>query len=207
MNNDFSSLPPLPTNLPAESEREPDTQGMSALYKLFEAFISLREKNERQHRLFEQSLTKVRETFTARFNDYAKETQRAFQNLRQELTGEKRVSLSILNELLEICLDLERIVASKPMISEEGEINQGIKRWAESIEVQTRRVQDSLVRHGIHPYDAVVGTPYNPALHERVGTKRAEGMDALRIAEQREHGFASQHPEFILRRPKVIVSE
>jgi hypothetical protein len=28
------------------------TLGMSALYKLFESFIALREKNERQHKLF-----------------------------------------------------------------------------------------------------------------------------------------------------------
>jgi hypothetical protein len=32
-------------------------------------------------------------------------------------------------------------------------------------------------------------------------------MDALRIAEQRERGYASQQPEFVLRRPKVIVTE
>src|SRR5205814_9027055 len=29
------------------------TQGTSSLYRLFEAFIALREKNERQHKLFE----------------------------------------------------------------------------------------------------------------------------------------------------------
>ena len=56
-------------------------------------------------------------------------------------------------------------------------------------------------------YDAAIGSPYNPALHERVGSKRVEGMGPLLVAEQREHGFASQQPEFVLRRPKVIVSE
>jgi hypothetical protein len=44
-------------------------------------------------------------------------------------------------------------------------------------------------------------------LHERVGSRRVEGMDALRVADQRERGYASQQPEFILRRPKVIVTE
>ena len=75
------------------------------------------------------------------------------------------------------------------------------------VEVESRKVQAALLRHGIHPYDAVIGSPYNPALHERVGSRRVEGMDALRVAEQREHGYASQQPEFVLRRPKVIVSE
>jgi hypothetical protein len=32
-------------------------------------------------------------------------------------------------------------------------------------------------------------------------------MDPLRVAEQVEAGWASQQPEFVLRRPKVIVSE
>src|SRR5437773_765566 len=102
------------------------TLGASTLYRLCEELIALREKNERQHKLFEQSL---------------------------------------------------------------------------------RKVQAALARHGIQPYDAVLGSPYNPAIHERVGGKRMEGMEALRVAEQLERGYASQQPEFVLRRPKVIVSE
>ena len=44
-------------------------------------------------------------------------------------------------------------------------------------------------------------------LRERVGSARVEGMGPLLIAEQKERGYASQQPEFVLRRPKVIVSE
>jgi len=46
-----------------------------------------------------------------------------------------------------------------------------------------------------------------PALHERVGAAHVEGMGPNLIAEQRERGYASQQPEFVLRRPKVIVTE
>ena len=88
-----------------------------------------------------------------------------------------------------------------------GEAGEALARWADSIEVECRKVQDALRKHGILPYDAVIGSPYNPALHERVGGRRAEGMDPLRVAEQTEHGYASQQPEFVLRRAKVIVSE
>jgi molecular chaperone GrpE (heat shock protein) len=183
------------------------TQGMSSLYKLFEAFIALREKNERQHRLFEQSLAKTRDTLQDRLNTFEAATQGAYQQLRRELQGEKRAALSLLNELLEISLDLEHIVAAKPDLTALGERGEAAARWAEAIEVQSRKVQAALRRHGIHPYDAVIGSPYNPALHERVGSRRMEGMDALRVAEQKEHGFASQQPEFVLRRPRVIVSE
>jgi molecular chaperone GrpE (heat shock protein) len=123
------------------------------------------------------------------------------------MSGEKRAALALFNELLEISLDLEHIVAQRPDMAALGEAGESAARWAEAVEVESRKVQAALRRHGIHPYDAVIGSPYDPKLHERVGSKRMEGMDALRVAEQREHGFASQQPEFVLRRPKVIVSE
>ena len=205
MNDDFpaesrrSLAPPTTTDEP--------TLGMSALYKLFEAFIALREKNERQHKMFEQTLTKSRDAIQASFNSFAADTQRAYQSLRQEVHGEKRVSMALLNELLDLSLDLEHIVAARPPLAATGDAVEAMNRWADGVEVQSRKVKAALLKHGIHPYDAVIGTPYNPALHERVGSKRVEGMGPLLIAEQTERGYASQQPEFVLRRPKVLVSE
>ena len=187
---------------PAAANDEP-TLGMSAVYKLFEAFIALREKNERQHKLFEQTLTRSRDAIQASFNSFAADTQRAYQALRQEVHGEKRASLALLNLLLEVGQDLEHIAAVKPALDD----REGLQRWVEAVEVESRKVQAALARHGIVPYDAVISSPYDPKLHERVGSKRAEGMDPLRVAEQREHGWASQQPEFVLRRPKILVSE
>jgi len=228
--NDFSPPDPL-RNPPGGEPIKEITQGTSSLYRLFEAFIGLREKNERQHKLFEQSLAKARDALKASFNGFAADTQRAYQQLRQEIQGEKRVALVLLNELLEIGFELEQIVAARPPTAaspltpaplpggERGtEEGQGVgagprenveaaTRWADAVEVQCRKVGAALVRHGIHRYDAVIGSPYNPAMHERSGSRRVDGMDALRIAEQIQHGYASQQPEFILRRPKVIVTE
>ena len=96
------------------TEREPATLGSSSLFKLFEAFIALREKNERQHKLFEQSQNKTRDELRDSFNSFAAATQRAYQQLRQEIHGEKRISLALLNELLEIGQDLEEIRAARP---------------------------------------------------------------------------------------------
>jgi molecular chaperone GrpE (heat shock protein) len=190
---------------PTEPSVEPDHShlGTSSLFKLFEAFIALRERNDRQHKVFDQTLAKSRDAIQAAFNSFAADTQRAYQQLRQEVHGEKRVSLSLLNELLEVNFDLERIVAARPR----PENPEAVARWIESVEVEARKVQAALLRHGVHPYDAEIGSAYNPALHERVGSCRMDGMDALRIAEQRERGYASQQPEFVLRRPKVIVTE
>ena len=179
------------------------TLGSSTIYRLCEEVISLRERNTRQHTDFARQLNNVRDELKGSFNSFAADTQRAYQQLRQEVHGEKRVSLALLNELLEVGQDLDAIVAARPAPDDV----EAVRRWMEAVEVESRKVQAALLRHGIHPYDAVISTPYNPALHERVGSARVEGMGPLLVAEQRERGYASQQPEFVLRRPKVIVSE
>jgi hypothetical protein len=201
MNDDSPLTPPRLDSTPALTE--PPTLGSSTIYRLCEEVIALRERNDRQHKDFERTLQKSRDAIQTSFNSFAADTQRAYQQLRQEVHGEKRVSLALLNELLEINHDLEHIVASRP----KSDVPEAVIRWADGVEVESRKVGAALLRHGIHPYNAVIGSTYNPALHERVGSCRAEGMDALRVAEQREHGYASQQPEFVLRRPKVIISE
>ena len=201
MNDEFKN--------PLTLTNDPDapTLGMSSVYRLFEAFIGLREKNERQHKLFEQTLNRARDSLQSSFNTFAAETQKAYQQMRQEMVGEKKFSLSLLNELLDLAIELDHIVAARPAAPAVGAEGEVLERWMAAIEIQNRKVQDSLRKYGIHPYDAVVGAPYNPALHERVGAKRLEGMDALRVAEQVQRGYASQQPEFMLRRPKVLVTE
>src|SRR5262245_59318902 len=192
MNDDFKD----PMTLAADPDAP--TLGMSSVYRLFEAFIGLREKNERQHKLFEQTLNRARDALQASFNTFAAETQKAYQQMRQEMVGEKRFSLTLLNELLDLAVELEHIVSARPAVAAGAE-SEVVERWMKAIEIQSRKVQESIRKFGIHPYDAVVGAPYNPALHERVGSKKLEGMDALRVAEQVQRVYASQQPEFILR--------
>src|SRR5436189_5826087 len=106
---------PETSSPPARGEtRAETTLGSSSLYRLCEEVIALRELNNRQHKLFEQTLAKTRDALQGSFNSFAADTQRAYQQLRQELHGDKRVSLALLNELLEIGLDLEQIVAARP---------------------------------------------------------------------------------------------
>jgi hypothetical protein len=201
MNEDLAPQPTAPP--PAPAARSDASLASSSIYRLCAELIGLREMNNRQHKLFEQALTRSRDAIQTSFNSFAADTQRAYQQLRQEIHGEKRVSLVLLNELLEIALDLEQITAARPPANDAD----AVARWAEAIDVESRKVQAALQRHGIQSYDAVIGSAYDPALHERVGSRRVEGMDALRVAEQRERGFASQQPEFVLRRPKVVISE
>jgi molecular chaperone GrpE (heat shock protein) len=199
MNDDFL---PGAAEVPAAS-RNDHTLGSSTIYRLCEEVIALREMNNRQHKLFSQELIRTRDDLSGKFNHFAKLTQDAYQDMRRELTGEKRASLALLNLLLEVGQDLEHITAVKPALDD----REALQRWIEAIEVESRKVQAALSHHGIAPYDAVISSPYNPAIHERVGSARVEGLSPLLIAEQRERGYASQQPEFVLRRPKVIVSE
>src|SRR5262245_16520493 len=195
-------LPQQPSN-DAPPPRGDQTLGSSSIYRLCEEVIALRENNHRQHKMFEQALSKHRDAVQVSFNSFAADTQRAYQQMRQELHGEKRISLALLNDLLDVALELEQIVAARPR----PEDTEAVGRWTEAVQVEARKVQELVGKHGIHPYDAVVGSAYDPALHERVGSRRMEGMDAYRVAEQRERGYASRQPEFVLRRPKVLITE
>lgn len=201
MNDAF--LPSGSVNSEAATARELDTLGSSTLYKLCQEVILLREYDKRQLRSVEQTLNKIRDELKTSFNSFAADTQRAYQQMRQELHGEKRVSLALLNELIETAHDLRAIAAARPT-QEDGE---AVQRWIEAVEVESRKLDAALLKHGVQPYDAVISSPYNPAIHERIGSKRVEGMGPLLVAEQIERGYASQQPEFVLRRPKVIVSE
>src|SRR5438067_2075249 len=201
MNDDFAMNTP--------EERAVHTLGSSTLYNLLEAMIQLSERNQREHKLFSKDLKDVREAMLASFNNFADLTQKAYQQLRKEVHGEKRVSLVLLNELLEVGQDLHEVAVARPRIHADmtAEEVEALVRWADAVEVQSRKVEAAMTRHGIHPYDAVIGAPYDPKLHERVGTKRVEGMGPLLVAEQRQRGYASAQPEFVLRRPQVYVTE
>ncbi len=197
--------PPAPEEKPSEPPA-PETPiaptlRASTLYRLCEEVIALRERCDRQHREFEKSLSRTQTAFQTSFNTFAAETQRAYQQLRQELNGEKRTTLTLLGELLEISLELQTIAQARPTDPE------ALPRWADSVEVQSRKLLDALKRYHIHPFDAPIGSAYNPALHERVGGRVVEGTPPGRVVEQVERGYASQQPDFTLRRPKVIVSE
>ncbi len=201
MNDDFK------ISVTAASDPELPTMGMSSVYRLFEAFIALREKNQREHKLFEQTLNRARDGLQTSFNSFAGDTQKAYQQLRQDILGEKKFSLMLLNVLLDLGIEMNHILESKPKHLPTGEKGEALEAWLKSLEVQNRKIWDDIRKFGIHLYEAPVGTPYNPAMHERVGARRVDGLPALMIAETVEKGYASQQPEFILRRPKVIVTE
>src|SRR5262245_30042856 len=138
MSNDYPADAPRPD--PTALARADHTIGSSTIYRLCGEVIALREMNNRQHKLFDQALTKTRDEMRISFNSFAGDTQRAYQQLRQEVHGEKRVSLALLNELLDLGMDLEHIVSSRPSLND----RQALARWAEAVEIESRKIQAAL---------------------------------------------------------------
>src|SRR5438132_14187906 len=73
-----------PPSAPSKAKGN-STLGASSIYRLCEEVIALRETNSRQHKLFEQTLAKTRDVMQTSFNSFAADTQRAYQQLRQEI--------------------------------------------------------------------------------------------------------------------------
>ncbi|HEY1377823.1 MAG TPA: nucleotide exchange factor GrpE [Gemmataceae bacterium] len=181
----------------------PGSPAEPTLRRVCAELIALRERNDRQHRLFEQTLAQTRDDLQARFDRFAADTQQAYQRLREDLTGEKRHSLALLNALADLALDLQKVVAARPQLDDHPQA----AAWAEGVAVAARRAEAVLAQFGVHRYDAVVAAAYQPALHERVGGRAVEGLAPQRVAQQIEPGYASQQPDFVLRRAKVLTTE
>src|SRR5260370_24342994 len=115
MNDDFSTATPDGTR---PHERMAASVGSSTLLNLLEAMIQLTERNKAEHKLFAQDLKAIRDSMQGSFNNFAAETQKAYQHLRKEVHGEKRVSLALLNALLDAGLDLEQVAKSRPRIGD-----------------------------------------------------------------------------------------
>jgi hypothetical protein len=163
----------------------------STLRRVCSELITLRERTDRQHKLFEQSLSQTRDDLQARFDRFVVDVQQAYQRMRDEMTGEKRHSLALLNALTDVATDLHKVAAG----------------GGDAVAVAARRAESLLVQFGVQRYDAVVGSAYQPAMHERVGGRRMEGMGPMLVAQQVEPGYASRQPDFVLRRAKVLITE
>jgi molecular chaperone GrpE (heat shock protein) len=106
--------------------------------------------------------------------------------------------------LADMAQDLDRLAAARPSL--EGAAP-ALSNWAEGVAVAARKAEAALGQLGIHRFDAHFADDYRPALHERVGSERVEGLSPMRIARQLEPGLASSSPDFVIRRAKVMVSE
>lgn len=170
-----------------------DALGTGTLARVCAELIALRERNDRQHKLFEEALGRQRDELGERFDRFATDAQAAYGRLRDELTGEKRLSLALLSALVEIATDLDRVRQGRPP--------------DDAACVAARKAEALVASFGVHRYDVAFAEEYRPAVHERVGGECVEGLGPYRVARQVEPGWASTAPDVVLRRAKVVVSE
>ena len=102
---------PRVTSGPADGPAAPATP---TLQRLCAELIALRERNDRQHKVFEQAQAQLRDELQSRFDHFAADVQQAYQRLRDELTGEKRLSLALLTTLVDVTLDLHKLIDAMP---------------------------------------------------------------------------------------------
>ena len=126
MNDDF-----LQGASGAEAPRRPrgeHTLGSSTIYNLCEEVIQLREKNDRQHKMFDQTLTKVRDALQGQLQRLRRRHAAGLSAAAQEIQGEKKFSLALLTLLLEIHQELEHIMKNQPADLANAEAMQGLDR-------------------------------------------------------------------------------
>ena len=113
------------------------------LQRLCAEVIALRERNDRQHKLYEQTLGQTRDDLRAAFGQFAADAQRAYQQFRDELTGEKRNALALLSQLVDVATDLDRLAAQRPAL--DGAPPE-VAGWAEGVAVAARKAQAMLAQ-------------------------------------------------------------
>ena len=156
---------------------DPGYVGTPTLERLCAEMIALRERNDRQHKLFEQTLSQLRDDLGDKFAQFTKDIQQAYQQLRGELTAEKRHSLGS-----------PRCCSTRPWIWIAWRHRSRRMRASPS---PSRKAQATLAEWASTVTTSHFGEEYRPALHERTGTERVEGLGPGRIARQLEPGFAS----------------
>jgi len=109
-----------------------------------------------------------------------------FENSRKRLTREKEESLkyanqSILSDFLPLLDHLELGLQAAASAKEVASVVSGLKL----IQSQFERF---LTDHGVTPIDAV-GQPFDPHLHEALGTEPAPGKPEGTVLHQRRRGF------------------
>jgi molecular chaperone GrpE len=109
---------------------------------------------------------------TAEFDNYRKRVERE----RREIV--ERAAEGVLLDVLPVVDDLERALAAEAS-------GEGAEAYRRGVELIHKQLMDLLTRRGVRPID-VLGTQFDPHLHQAVSSEPAEGRpDGEVIAELR----------------------
>jgi len=137
--------------------------------------------------------------------DLAKRTKADFENYRkrmaEELKGaEARGKASLAAELIGVIDNLERALATAG-VDPEGE---GAGPLEQGILLTYRELREALGRAGVESYDPA-GEPFDPAWHEALQTRPAEGAEPGTVVEVLQKGFRLDGQ--VIRAARVVVGE
>jgi molecular chaperone GrpE len=107
-----------------------------------------------------------------------------FQNYRRRVEGERARAAEqgkreLLLALLELADDFERAL---------GHLQGAPKAVAEGVQALQRRLMGVLQREGVLPFESV-GQPFDPALHEAIGTVQSEAQAVGRVFDEVGRGY------------------
>ena len=123
-----------------------------------------------------------------------------FENYKKRVGREKDDAIKFGNEkafkeILPVVDNLRRALQSAPA-GEAGVVVEGVK-------LVSKQLEDALARFGVMGFDSL-GTPFDPARHEAVGSRAHESIPAQHVAEEYQRGY--QLHDRLLRPALVIVS-
>jgi molecular chaperone GrpE len=151
--------------------------------------------------------------------ELAQRTQADFENYRKRVvseTAEARVrgKAELARELIPALDNLERAIRSsgidpdaRPGAGDQDPPSREVSArdaLAQGVALVYRELRASLERAGVEAYDPA-GEPFDPALHEALGTRPAEGAKPGTVVETLDRGYRLDGQ--VLRAARVVVSE
>ena len=149
----------------------------------------------------EQALQAAEERASKAENRLARD-QAEYQNLKQRL--ERRVAnqadqekMHLMHGLLPVLDNLDRAIAHAPPLDEEH------KMFQQGVELTRHSFLSILAKYGVHPIDAAE-KPFDPKLHEAVGTMNDPAFPPGTIVNVEQKGYTYQNK--LLRPARVLIT-
>jgi molecular chaperone GrpE len=149
-------------------------------------------------------------------DEYLALAQRAradFENYRKRAARDaeeagRRAKAGLARELIPVVDNLERALRAAGVDPDGGERGAGdteaLDALTQGVALVLRELRDALARAGVEAFDPA-GERFDPAWHEALATRPADGVEAGHVAETLERGYRLE--DQLLRPARVVVSE
>lgn len=182
--SDFTSTPPMPA-APAQKKTVDQVMIESLLKAKAETAEVLAQTQKEAKDMFDR-LARV----SADFENYKKRVG------REKDDAIKFGNEKAFKEILPVVDNLRRALLAAPA-------DEASKTFVEGVKLVAKGLEDALARFGVTGYDSL-GTPFDPAKHEAVGSRPHDTIPNQHVAEEFQRGYLLH--DRLLRPALVIVS-